>query len=115
MQRCHAGWGEICIRSSVREICENLPQDLPCSHGGRGAENAGCTGFSSHRRFSTIRPGRYVEVEVEDTGAGISRDLLDRYFDPFVINQKGGKGYGTWAVCRKFHRGSPQGQYSGGK
>lgn len=38
--------------------------------------------------------GDYVVVEVEDTGSGISRDLIDRIFDPFLTTKDVGKGSG---------------------
>jgi len=36
----------------------------------------------------------YAIIQVEDTGAGIPGDLMERVFDPFVTTKKGGSGLG---------------------
>jgi nitrogen-specific signal transduction histidine kinase/CheY-like chemotaxis protein len=40
------------------------------------------------------KPGRYVRVEVADTGAGIAHEHLDKIFDPFFTTKEMGKGTG---------------------
>jgi PAS domain S-box-containing protein len=41
-----------------------------------------------------IRPGRYVELKVSDTGRGIGKDIINRIFDPFFTTKKKGEGTG---------------------
>ena len=49
------------------------------------------------RGQETIPPGRYVMIEVQDTGTGIPPDVLGRIFDPFFTTKRdlGGNGGGN--------------------
>ncbi len=47
------------------------------------------------RNYPGLAAGRYVKLLVSDTGeGGMSRDVMDRIFDPFYTTKVQGKGTG---------------------
>ena len=61
------------------------------------------TSYSQGRRFtfSAVDGGSYapVQIEIMDKGRGISEELRDRIFDPFVSGRSGGSGLGLTMVA----------------
>jgi len=45
-------------------------------------------------RMHDLRPGRYVHIEVADTGAGMTQDVLANAFEPFFTTKPAGQGTG---------------------
>ncbi len=45
-----------------------------------------------------IRQGRYIVVEITDTGCGIPEDVLPRIFDPYFTTKENGTGLGLAAT-----------------
>ncbi|MBN1411068.1 MAG: PAS domain-containing protein [Spirochaetales bacterium] len=73
----------VALGGEIRQIYMNLVNNAVHAMGGRGA--------------LTIRSRKnenFIETEVEDTGSGISEEIISKIFDPFFTTKTTGEGTG---------------------
>lgn len=51
-----------------------------------------------YRKFNYLKPGRYLYIEVKDTGQGMTDEVSEHIFDPFFTTKFTGRGLGMAAV-----------------
>ena len=92
--------------NQVRQILTNLVMNASEAIGDRGGDITISTGFMEYGRDKLkdvllgqdLAEGRYVFVEVADTGIGMGEEVLDKIFDPFFTTKFTGRGLGLAAV-----------------
>jgi PAS domain S-box-containing protein len=82
------------LHQVLLNLCVNARDAMP--NGGRlllAAQNASVdAAYAATNR--SLKPGRYVRIQVTDTGCGIPRENLDRIFEPFFTTKDVGHGTG---------------------
>jgi PAS domain S-box-containing protein len=99
------------IRQIVTDLALNAAEAIDGAAGSIGIATRLATVNSDGGAVSGIgdlRPGRYILIEVEDTGGGISSAVRPRLFDPFFSTKFTGRGLGLAAVAGivRSHRGA---------
>ena len=92
--------------NQMRQILTNLVMNASEAIGDRSGDITISTGCMEYGRDNLkdvllgqdLAEGRYVFVEVADTGIGMEKEVLDRIFDPFFTTKFTGRGLGLAAV-----------------
>ena len=103
------------VEQVLVNLCTNARDAMP--GGGRlriaGDEIAiDAAGARSHQLSG---PGRYVRVRVEDSGRGMSREVMARVFEPFYTTDTSGSGDGARALDCLRHRAPARGAGGAGE
>ncbi len=82
------------LNQVVMNLCVNARDAMPA--GGRLELAAGNAELDAQYAAMNrgMAPGRYVVIQVTDTGTGMPKEIIDRIFEPFFTTKELGKGTG---------------------
>jgi nitrogen-specific signal transduction histidine kinase/CheY-like chemotaxis protein len=82
------------LQQVIMNLCVNARDAMPA--GGQLSIRAMSADLSAEvaRTNPDAEPGRYVMLQVADTGSGIPPEVLDKVFEPFFTTKPSGKGTG---------------------
>lgn len=92
--------------AQLQQVVMNLVTNAVDAIGGRRGhvrvrskiENLGAHAVARRFPEQGVNEGRFIVLEVEDSGAGMSPETIARMFDPFFTTKKTGRGLGLSAV-----------------
>lgn len=82
------------FEDAITNLCINARDAMP--EGGKIIIETLITNVSprEHSEFKDLKPGRYIEIDISDTGTGMPHDVATRIFEPFFSTKEKGKGTG---------------------
>jgi PAS domain S-box-containing protein len=92
-------WGSAAqLRQVVMNLVTNASEALGDRDGVIRVTTGGVTVTPDATVSEGVSPGEYVQLEVSDTGCGISLETQARIFDPFFTTKSSGRGLGLSVV-----------------
>lgn len=83
----------------IGQVITNLVMNSQQAMPGGGVIEVSCENtFISPDGMLPLKDGRYVRISVRDNGTGISKDHLEKIFDPYFTTRQGGTGLGLAIV-----------------
>jgi PAS domain S-box-containing protein len=84
----------------ISQVIQNMIINAQHAMPNGGIVTIQCTNFqqTATELLLNIQEGDYVRIRIEDTGAGIAEDVIDKIFDPYFTTKQNGNGLGL-AVC----------------
>lgn len=107
-------WAVMADRGNVEQLLMNLVINArdAMPHGGEITIRAENITLDEElcRTIREARPGRFVCLTVEDTGAGMDQSVIDRLFEPFFSTKAVGQGIGlglnvVYNIVKEHHGG----------
>ncbi len=97
------------IHQMIMNLGSNASDALTSQSGTIGIELSD-TVLDPEHTYSDVKPGRYLQLTVCDTGRGMSHEVLDHIFEPFYttkdVNKGSGMGLAVVHGIVKSHRGA---------
>lgn len=90
-------WTVPCDRAQIEQVLLNLwvnASDAMPNGGGLHLQTANIVLSRRLKKPYEVRPGRYVEITVRDSGHGMDPKVRSRVFEPFFTTKEMGKGTG---------------------
>jgi PAS domain S-box-containing protein len=78
------------VSNALHNLLLNARQAMP----GGGIIEIDATNAVIEAEAPSLAPGRYVKIEIRDTGIGIPSEILPRIFDPYFTTKESGGGLG---------------------
>lgn len=83
----------------ISQVFHNLVLNaIQAMEAGGKIQIAGRNIILAPNNVQTLKPGKYVQISIEDTGKGISPEQISKIFDPYFSTKQGGTGLGL-AIC----------------
>ncbi len=89
------------ISQVINNIVLNADQAMP--NGGIIYINAKNITLSDHK-VQTLSPGKYIKIEIIDSGSGMDDEIIHKIFDPYFTTKQKGSGLGlsvAYSIVRK--------------
>jgi len=82
----------------MNQVISNVILNAAEAMGGAGVIRVKAENYQLESNNSSLAEGRYVRIEIADSGPGIPRENLHQLFDPYYSTKQPGKGMGL-AIC----------------
>jgi CheY-like chemotaxis protein len=88
-------------RVQISQVLQNLTLNAVQAMPGGGTLTIAASNFTKAPGGNDslhLEPGKYIKVEISDTGTGIPAEHIDRIFEPYFTTRKNGRGIGLATV-----------------